>query len=109
MTTGAAAAAVGARELERTLDAFRLADATAPDRARSPDQLGLTASRSLTRLIEAGVIQAVPGKNAVYLSEAALVAYRRTGAKRAALAALVAGVVMLIAGLAGAIVATRHR
>jgi hypothetical protein len=95
--------------LERTLEVFRLADATAPDRARSPDQLGLTASRTLSRLIEAGVIQAVPGKNAVYLSEAALVAYRRTSAKRAAWAALAAGVVMLIAGLVGAIVASRQR
>lgn len=101
-TAGVVAAAAAARELERTLDAFRVADATASDRGQTLEALGLTESATVSRLVKAGVI--LPGRaGRVYLSEAAYVAYRSTGNKRRVAALLAAGILILMAGL-GALV-----
>jgi hypothetical protein len=104
---GAAAAAAAARQLDLTLEAFRLADATAPNRAKPLESMGLVPSRAVTRLSEAGVILPAPNGNGVYLSEAAFVVYKRANAARAAWIAMAAGVVMLLAALAGFLLVAR--
>lgn len=76
---GAAAAAVIAakqRRIQETVDAFRLGDATAPERARRLEDLGVMHDGETQDLIVEGVI--VPGsrEGTYYLSEAGYI-YRR--------------------------------
>jgi hypothetical protein len=101
-----AAAAASRRELERTLEAFRVADATAVDRAQALDSLGLQDSRSLRRLVKAGVV--LPGPVAagrVYLSEAAYATYRRSGNRRQVVIAMtLAGTLILFGALMAIVV-----
>jgi hypothetical protein len=80
---GAAAAAVIAakrRRIQETVDAFRLGDATAPDRARRLEDLGVMHDGETQDLIVEGVI--VPGsrEGTYYLSEAGYI-YRRDDRK----------------------------
>jgi hypothetical protein len=97
----AAAAAAGAaqREVERTLECFRVADATAPDRARSLDQLGLVGSRGVDRLFAAGVILPGPTTGTVYLSEVAYAAFRRRRRRGPMVAAIVGACFLILAGI----------
>lgn len=80
MTSGAvvvaAAAAARRRRLQGVLDSFRIADATAPERARTLTSLGITDSAELTHLIESGVVNPGPAKGSWYLNEGAYVAHR---------------------------------
>ena len=78
----AAAAAAHARRLQNILDSFRLAGATAPERARTLDQLGVGRDRELEELIDANVIVAAPSGAGWYLSESAYVARRDSGTGR---------------------------
>jgi hypothetical protein len=98
----AAAAAVIAANQRRAFDnllfAFRQGDATAPPRARSLADLGVTQSSLLTGLQRAAVI--VPGAQlgTFYLDERALHTYRSTKQKRAAIVAALVGVAFLLVG-----------
>lgn len=79
MGTGAVIAAAAAAKRRRTnaiLDAFRLAGATAPERATSTADLGLSGSSELDDLMTRGVIVAGSRGGTWYLSEAAFVEYR---------------------------------
>jgi hypothetical protein len=104
----AAAAAASAREQERVLECFRLADATAADRAQPLDRLGLVGNQTVEQWFEAGVVLPGAAPHTVYLSEAAYVTYRRSRQNRAVWAALAAGIVLLAGGLALAVF-TSHR
>ena len=78
----AAAAAARRRRIAALLDAFRLADATAPERAQTLEQLAVSRSREVDELSEGGVL--LPGERAGswYLSEAGFVAHRDAHASR---------------------------
>jgi hypothetical protein len=103
----AAAAAASARELARVLEGFRVADATAPDRAQTLDSLGLAGNRAVDSLFKAGVI--LPGRAAhsVYLSEVAYAAYRRNGQGRARALFGVGVALLIMAGALAFLVAKR--
>ena len=98
-----AAAAAGAkrRRMNAVVDAFRLADATAPERATSTADLGLRGSSEFDDLTTRGVIVAGSRGGTWYLSEAAFVEYRDgrpVGAMRA-LAPFVLALIILGAAL----------
>jgi hypothetical protein len=102
-------AAAHARRLQDVTDAFRLGDATAPERARSLEALGVAHAAEAAELADAGVL--VPGRAAGtwYLSEAAVVARRRSkgGAPRRVLVViLILTAVMAVA--AGVLLASRR-
>jgi hypothetical protein len=103
----AAAAAAGARQraFEDLLFSFRQGDATAPTRARSLADLGVTPTSLLASLQAAGVI--VPAPLGFYLDERALRAYRANQQKRATLFALVAVLLTLVAGAIGVFLVSR--
>lgn len=76
---GAAAGAIIAarqRRIQEIVDAFRLGDATAPDRARRLEDLGITPDNQTRDLMVEAVL--VPGKRegTYYLNEAGMI-YRR--------------------------------
>jgi hypothetical protein len=72
----AAAAAARRRRLQAVLDAFRIADATAPERARTLASIGTADSAELTYLIDSGVVAAGRSQGSWYLNEGAYVAHR---------------------------------
>jgi len=72
----AAAAAARAKRVQTILDAFRIAGATAPERARSLEQLGLERNAELNELIEHQVLLPAPRESGWYLSESAYIARR---------------------------------
>ena len=86
------AANAAKKERSRIIDAFRLQDATSPDRARPLDELGIPMSdRALATYIRAGVIRGVDtrGRPAVighedarigayYLDESAYIEHRNS-------------------------------
>jgi hypothetical protein len=74
MTANAAASAAAAEQ--RALDAFRLADATAADRALLLERIGLARDSTVERLLAAGVLRDA-GRGRLYLDEAAVIARRR--------------------------------
>lgn len=90
----AAAAAAAER---RHLDALRVAGATAPARARPPEELGLARDDAFARLAKRGVLREA-GNGAVYLDEAALIAHRDRRPPRAVVVLLLAGL-LIMAGL----------
>ena len=106
MIGAAAAAGAAAKQMADTLERFRVADATAPDRAQSLESLGLQQVGVVARLAATGII--LPGTRAgrFYLSEMALAAYQRQQAGRQriigaaafaiAIACMLAGVVMVL-------------
>lgn len=110
MTSGAvvvaAAAAARRRRLQRVLDSFRIADATAPDRARTLASLGMTDSAELTHLIDSGVVVAGRAQGTWFLNEGAYVAHR--DAKRVHIRrrmVILLGCLMFILGVAAGILA----
>jgi hypothetical protein len=105
VNVGLIAAASQQRELERTLECFRVADATAPDRAQTLDNLRLSDTAIVRRLAKAGVLLVGPVPGRMYLSEAAYATYRRGGNKRAVAIALGLGVVLFLFGLIMALTA----
>lgn len=99
MTVGAMIAAGAARERSDVLQRFRLADATAPDRAQSLDSLGLRPEGMVAQLMASGVILQGPRANRVYLSEAALAAWQSRDMSRQRLVATASVVMALLLGL----------
>jgi hypothetical protein len=103
----AIAAAARARRIREVTDAFRLAGATAPERAQSLATLGVTHASAADELARAGVLVAGPGRDTWYLSEAAVIARRDARVPRKLLVVLV---IVLLATMAigiGALMANR--
>ena len=102
MGGGAVVAVMAAQKQARmrVLDAFRLAGATAPERAQPIDQLGLTRNSALLELERQGVIKTAGGGR-VYLDEAAYVAVRDRQPTRAVrvLAVVLAVVLVILLGV----------
>jgi hypothetical protein len=103
-------AAAQAQRVREVMDAFRLADATAPDRAQTLDALGLAQAGDVEQLARQGVLVAGPRRGSWYLSEAAVVARRRAGS-RPTRAMLIVLVLLLALGavLVGVLVAGPNR
>lgn len=79
MAANTAAAAAAAAQ-QRQLDAFRLAGATAPERAQRPEAMGLPRDDTFVRLAHEGVLRDA-GDGRVWLDEAALIARRSAGTR----------------------------
>jgi hypothetical protein len=107
MTIGAnvaimAAAASSARARQRVLDAFRVAGATAPDRARPLAELGLTLDPTLEACVHAGVVRRGKRDGELWLDESAYIARRDGGEKKAVkvvVIAMLAGLGLLLLAL----------
>jgi hypothetical protein len=106
-TAAVIVAAAAAREQERVLECFRLADATAADRAQTLDRLGLVGNQTVERLLKSGVVLPGPVPHTLYLSEAAYAAYRHGGKRRAVWVALAGGLLFLMVGLGLFVFASR--
>ena len=91
-------AAAHAQRVQAVTDAFRLAGATAPERARSLQALGVVHAAEAAELANAGVLVRGSGRDTWYLSEAAIVARRDAGARMSARALVL--VVLLLAVVA---------
>ena len=63
--------AAHAAAVRRVLEAFRVAGATAPDRARPPDALGIKRDGTFAELEKAGVLRAGHAPGTYYLDEVA--------------------------------------
>src|SRR5687768_10280140 len=87
-----------ARQERDLCDVFRLADATAPARARTLAQLGLERREAFARLEAAGVLRAE--RRGWYLDEAALIARRPADSSRIVRIVVIVALVNLLAGLA---------
>ena len=86
MAGGAVVAAMAAARAQRVrdvLDAFRLAGATAPDRALSLDEIGIAAPSEVAMLSEAGIVVQDPRTGGWWLSEQAYIAHRDQQPKKA--------------------------
>jgi hypothetical protein len=104
----AAAAAARRRRIQAIVDAFRLAGATAPDRARTFEELGVNVGDRVTRdLIQDGVLLPVGLEGSWYLSEAGYIAHRKAVARNIRTAVIIVlllailivlGVTMLVQG-----------
>ena len=94
-----AAAIIAARhhKVQGIVDAFRLGDATSPDRARRLDELGIVETREARDLIAGGVLAPGEREGTYYLSEARLI-YERNERKGVKAMAIVA-VVLLVVGV----------
>ena len=97
----AAVAAARARRVRDVMDAFRLADATAPERARSLDEIGIAAPAEVAMLSEAGIVVQDPRSGGWWLSEQAYIAYRDQQPKKAIRVLLVFIAVALVIVAAG--------
>ncbi|MDF1505632.1 hypothetical protein [Roseisolibacter sp. H3M3-2] len=100
-------AAARARRVQEVMDAFRLAGATAPERARTLTALGVVHDAELATLAEEGVVVQGPQPGTWYLSEPAVVA-RRDRRPTRAVWLVVAVLFALTAVLVGVLVATRN-
>ena len=78
-----AMAAARARRVRDVMDAFRLADATAPDRALSLDEIGIAAPAEVAMLSEAGIVVQDPRTGGWWLNERAYIAHRDQQPKKA--------------------------
>jgi hypothetical protein len=87
-------AAAHAQRIQAVTDAFRVAGATAPERARPLAALGITHESAVAELARAGVLLRGPGHDTWYLSEAAVVA-RRNARRNVPRAVLVVLIVLL--------------
>jgi hypothetical protein len=88
----AAAGAARAAEID-LLERFRVADATAADRAQPLSALGVAPSWTLTRYLQAAVVRQTVGDR-YYLDERAYAVYHRGGPRAVAL--VIAGVMMFM-------------
>jgi hypothetical protein len=97
----AAAANAKRKARARILDAFRLAGATAPERARSLAEIGLTQDREMEELMGAGVISSGAQRATWYLNEAAFIALRDARPQQIVrvLLALVLAVLVILVGV----------
>jgi hypothetical protein len=94
---GAAAAIIAAkqRRVQEAVDAFRLGDATAPDRARRLEELGLMASDETRDLLVEGVLRPGHIEGTYYLSEPGYI-YRRNDRKGLRAIAIISALLVII-------------
>lgn len=104
----AAMAAARARRVRDVMDAFRLADATAPDRALSLDEIGIAAPAEVAMLSEAGIVVQDPRTGGWWLSERAYIAHRDQQPKKAVRVLLVFVAIMLAIVAVGMVVLMRQ-
>ena len=88
-------AAAQARRIRETMDAFRLADATAPERAKSLAEIGATHEGEIDALARDGILVQEPGNGGWWLSERAFITHRDQQPKRAVKAVLAVVIVLL--------------
>ena len=93
----AAAAAARQRRIQQTIDSFRLGDATAPERARRLEDLGVLDSGETRDLIVEGVLLPGPHEGTFYLSEASYI-YQRDGRRRNVKVVLIVLLALVIIG-----------
>jgi hypothetical protein len=105
----AAAAAAHARRIQTIIDAFRLEGATAPERARAAEELGLERNNELEELIEQGVLVPVPSTGTLYLSESAYIARRTSRESLSRRTLLIVIGLVVIALVAVAVIASSAR
>jgi hypothetical protein len=103
---GALAVVAAARAEADLLERFRVADATAPDRAQGLVRLGLPSAQPLARYEREGIIRQA-GTDRYYLDETALAMQRRRQGSRVWLVAI-GGMLMLIGIGVAAWVLTSH-
>jgi hypothetical protein len=96
-TAAAAVIAAKQRQIQEIIDAFRLADATAADRAKSLDTIGLTHSGQLKDLLVEGVLMSGPREGTYYLSEPGYI-YRRED-RRGLKAVVIVMIIILVIGV----------
>ena len=115
----ASAASAAAKAKTDVLDAFRVRDATAADRARTLADVGLSIdNKALQELISAGVIRGVDSRGRLtvlgdsidrvvgyYLDEPAYITHRDVGSKSSKHQALILVCSMLFLALVGILVA----
>ena len=89
-------AAAHAQRVQAVTDAFRLAGATAPERARTLAALGVAPGAEVAELTRVGVLVPGPGRDSWYLSEAAVVARRRAAGTRLGSRTLVLIILLLV-------------
>jgi hypothetical protein len=100
----AAAASARRRRFRQVLDAFRLAGATAPERAQRSEQLLQHRPGEFDELARAGVLVGSERDDTWYLDETRYIAWREAGRARRARMALIlvfVGLALLAAGLLG--------
>lgn len=97
----AAAAAARAKRVQHIIDAFRLADATAPSRASSLTEVNAEHNAEFDALVGEGVVVAGQRAGTWYLSEAGYVRYRETRSRVSRRAvAMVLALAMALLGVA---------
>jgi len=104
-TDAGVSTAIGARAVANVLTAFRLADATAPTRARSLAALGVRPSRTVSRLERVGAIRPGTDPETRFLDERAWLAHQRSAQSRATVVALAAGLLTLGLAVGAALIA----
>ena len=97
-------AAARAQRVQEVTDAFRVADATARERARTLAALGLGQTDEVEELVREGVLLRGHDRDTWYLSEAAMVARRHSGVRRkrqvvAVLAVAIAAMTAVLVGV----------
>ena len=92
----AVVAAAHARRIRETMDAFRLADATAPERARPLAEIGARHQHEIDTLARDGILVQEPGAGGWWLSERAYITHRDRQPKRAVKAVLAVVIVLLL-------------
>ena len=106
---GAAAGAIIAarqRRIQEIIDAFRLGDATAVERAKSLETLGLSHNGELQSLIVEGVLMPGARDGTYYLSEIGYI-YKRDDRRALKAVAIVIIVILIIGVLLVPIMSTR--
>ena len=88
-------AAAHARRIREVMDAFRLADATAPERAKSLEEVGARHQHEIDALARDGILVQEPG-GGWWLSERAYITHRDRQPKRAVKAVLAVVIVLLL-------------
>jgi hypothetical protein len=93
----AAAAAARLRRIQQTVDSFRLAGATAPERSRRLEDVGVLEDGETRDLIVEGVLLPGPHEGTYYLSEAAYI-YQRDARRGRLKVVMVVMVALLLLG-----------
>ena len=102
-------AAAHAQRVQAVTDAFRLAGATAPERARTLDALGVAHAAEAAELARLGILVPGPGRDSWYLSEAAVVARRAAGARIGSRALVLIILLLVVVGAVAVGVLLRNR
>jgi hypothetical protein len=97
----AIAASARARRMQKVVDAFRIADATSPERARGFDEVGVDRGQSVVDdLLHRAVLAPGRREGTFYVDERGYIAHRDERRRRARLAMLLMVVIAL--GVMGA-------